>query len=197
MVIPIHCFHICVCCTDGTAKIFTAIPLFYLSCNKSPVSRVTSSHWERASARGGGTQMDRSTKNLWVWTPAACMTGECFIHCALLLGLAWKLKNKKWSEAIEWEPKFEIAILADLPAYFLLIITCQRLNFTQGPNVIWRQRGTSRELTFALASYNGATLPGHGKTSKIKNSLSIFSHFQKMKLLQRLNSLRNGWERQR
>ena len=55
-------------------------------------------HCERESAHGGSTQEDRSAINfgcVWVQTPAACVPGECFIHCALLLGWgAGKLKKK-------------------------------------------------------------------------------------------------------
>ena len=42
-----HCLSMCVCRTDGAARIFTQIPLFYLSGKKSPVSRVSPRHWER------------------------------------------------------------------------------------------------------------------------------------------------------
>ena len=44
---PKHCPYIWVCLTDGTASISSAIPLFDLSHNKSPVSRVTPSHLVR------------------------------------------------------------------------------------------------------------------------------------------------------
>ena len=37
----------------GATKIFTVIPLFYLSCNKSPLSRVTPSHWGRERVHAG------------------------------------------------------------------------------------------------------------------------------------------------
>ena len=59
---PIHCSYICLCRTDGAARIFTKNNLFYLFHDKSPVSRVTLSHWERESAHGWGTREDRSTK---------------------------------------------------------------------------------------------------------------------------------------
>ena len=39
---------------------------------------------------GGGTRDDRSTitfGHVRVRTPAPCMAGECFIHCAMPLGL--------------------------------------------------------------------------------------------------------------
>ena len=45
--------------------IFMAIPLFNLSRNKSPVSRVAPSHWER-ECTWRGTKEDRSSKNLWL-----------------------------------------------------------------------------------------------------------------------------------
>ena len=51
----------CVCLIGGAARIFTAIPLFYLSHNKSTISRVTPSQWERESAPGWGTVEVRST----------------------------------------------------------------------------------------------------------------------------------------
>ena len=38
----------------GAARIFTTIPLFYLFRNRSPVSMLTPSHWEKKSANGGG-----------------------------------------------------------------------------------------------------------------------------------------------
>ena len=51
--------------TDGDARIFSTIPLFYLSRKKSTVPRVTPSHWERESAHGGGTREDGSHSRLW------------------------------------------------------------------------------------------------------------------------------------
>ena len=45
-------------------------------------------HCERESAHGGVTRSDRSTINfghVQVRTPAACMPGKCFIHCAMTL----------------------------------------------------------------------------------------------------------------
>ena len=41
---PKHSYYMSVCLTGGTARIFIEIPLFYLSHNKSFVSRVTPSH---------------------------------------------------------------------------------------------------------------------------------------------------------
>ena len=51
-----HRSCICVRLTDGAARILTVIPLFYLSHNKSPVSMVTLSHWERKSAYNGASK---------------------------------------------------------------------------------------------------------------------------------------------
>ena len=40
------------CLTDCVARIFTPIPLFYHSHNKSPVSKITPSNWESVHAAG-------------------------------------------------------------------------------------------------------------------------------------------------
>ena len=58
---PRHRSYIFVCLREGATRIFTAIPLFYHSLNKSPLLRDTPSHWKGDSAQGGGTHEDWST----------------------------------------------------------------------------------------------------------------------------------------
>ena len=50
----------------------------------------------RESAYGGGTLEDRSTINFGgacVQAPDACEAAECFIHCAMPLGLLARFQN--------------------------------------------------------------------------------------------------------
>ena len=94
---PIHRSHICVSLTDGTARIFTTNPLFYLSRIKSPVSRVTPSHWEREIPHCGVLKRIGALKIFsWVRVPclAACVTGECFINCTMPLRQVCSLHKK-------------------------------------------------------------------------------------------------------
>ena len=71
-------------------KDFAAIPLFHLSCDKSPVSRVTSSNWGRESACGRLPERMGALKifgHIPVQSAVTCMADKCYIHCAMLLRL--------------------------------------------------------------------------------------------------------------
>ena len=81
---PIHHFYICDCLTDGATRI--VIALIYLSRYKSPVSKVSPSHWERVQAAlvperiGALIIFSVLKKSLVV---SGFKRGECFIHCAM------------------------------------------------------------------------------------------------------------------
>ena len=69
--------------TDGTARILPQ----YLSFFTSPVTSIhTIARDDRHCVRESGVTLeDRSTIHfgcVWVQTPAACVPGQCFIHCA-------------------------------------------------------------------------------------------------------------------
>ena len=53
---------------------------------------------ERENTRSVGIREDRSNTNfglVWVQTPAACMAGECFIHCVMPLGRFYQISIAK------------------------------------------------------------------------------------------------------
>ena len=60
---PIHRSYICVCLTDGTARIFTRIPLFLPPPSQVFTLERMTTGIVRESAHGGGTREDRSTIN--------------------------------------------------------------------------------------------------------------------------------------
>ena len=76
--------------TDGTARVYTTIHLFFTS----PMTSIhAGSHdnrrCERERACGGVLKRIGALKIfgcIWVQTPADWVAGECFIHCTMPLG---------------------------------------------------------------------------------------------------------------
>ena len=109
----IHGSYIWVCITNGAAGIFTAIHLFYLSRNKSQVSRVTPRWWDSESHMAGVPKRIRALnifselkKSLFVSRfEAACVwqvSALSIVQCPLgwTRGVSLLVTPRKWRQAI-------------------------------------------------------------------------------------------------
>ena len=164
----IHHSYIWVRCTDGAARIFNPIPPFHLTVNKSPVSRVTPSHWERESSRGRSTAGEvRSTKIsgcTQVWTPAACVTGKGFIHCTMPLRLiSHRLTDIKTFRRfscsccwrwLTWGPPWTRCHCTRCGQR--TTSSCHRMTFQTRGHGPWVRKGTQRSPCWVLSASYGS-----------------------------------------